>query len=304
MKNLLSKRQIDVPRIYSYLCAIWYVDADDTYCIVKNPGTYESDYIAVRTVKGCGILTEFNHQVHELNEHTLGIFRSSDVMRYEADVDGWEFFWFRFNHSNWNEFINQVHNLRISTFEYKEMEYCFASLNSGVANECMAAEALFNYLLSDWLVRLKNGQQDRISLQEIVLLLEKGRHDKLNLSEIAREAGMSERSFRSTVHRVCGMSPKEYITKIEMETAMDLLRTTHKSISEISCQLNYDNPFYFSRVFKKFFGISPTQARMNTSLSTIAGVLPTPEKSIQQIEKEQMERLKAKAKNGKLMLDE
>ena len=32
--------------------------------------------------------------------------------------------------------------------------------------------------------------------------------------------------------------------------------------------------------------------------------LPTPEKSIQQIEKEQMERLKAKAKNGKLMLDE
>lgn len=32
--------------------------------------------------------------------------------------------------------------------------------------------------------------------------------------------------------------------------------------------------------------------------------LPTPEKSIQQIEKEQMERLKAKAKAGKLMLDE
>ena len=32
--------------------------------------------------------------------------------------------------------------------------------------------------------------------------------------------------------------------------------------------------------------------------------LPTPEKSIQQIEKEQMERLRSKAKNGKLMLDE
>ena len=32
--------------------------------------------------------------------------------------------------------------------------------------------------------------------------------------------------------------------------------------------------------------------------------LPTPEKSIQQIEKEQMERLKAKAKNGNIMLDE
>ena len=280
MKNLLSKRQINAPWTYAYLCSIWYVDADNTYCIVKNPGTYESDYIAVRTVKGCGTLTEFNHQIHELNANTLGIFRSSDVMRYEAGAEGWEFFWFRFNHSNWNELINQVHNLKISTFERKEMEYCFAYLNSGLFHECMAAEALFNYLLFDWQIRMKSGRQEEISLQEIVLLLEKGRHNNINLSEIASEAGMSERSFRSTVHRVCGMSPKEYITKIEMETAMDLLRTTHKSVSEISSQLNYDNPFYFSRVFKKYFGISPTQVRMNASTSIMSGVLPTSEKTI------------------------
>ena len=263
MKNLLSKRQISEACEYAHLCAIWYVDADNTYRIVKKPGMHESDYIAVRTLRGHGTLTEFNQQVHELNANTLGIFRSSDVMHYEAGGDGWEFFWFRFNHSDWKEFINQVHNLQISASERKQMEYCFAYLNSGVLHECLAAEALFNYLLSDWQIRLKSGQQEELSLQEIVLLLEKGRHNKINFSEIAHEAGMSERSFRNAVHRACGMSPKEYIIKMEMETAMDLLRTTPKSVSEISSQLNYDNPFYFSRVFKKYFGISPVQARMS-----------------------------------------
>lgn len=47
---------------------------------------------------------------------------------------------------------------------------------------------------------------------------------------------------------------------------------------------------------------------VRTAIAKIGGTmpedLPTPEKSIQQIEKEQMARLKAKAKNGKLMLDE
>jgi len=46
-----------------------------------------------------------------------------------------------------------------------------------------------------------------------------------------------------------------------METAMNLLQTTYMSISEISEQLHYDNPLYFSCVFKKYYGYSPKSAR-------------------------------------------
>lgn len=263
MKNLLSKKQINTPFIYAYLCAIWHVDADNSYCTVKKPGIHESDYIAVRTIRGSGILTEFSDKSHTLCEHTLGIFRSSDVARYEATNDGWEFYWFRFNHPSWTAFINQVYHLQVNVSEHKKMEHCFAYLNSSVPHECLLAESLFNYLLSDWQVRLNSGQAQEISLQEIVALLKKSRQEKINLKEIAGEIGMSERSFRNAVHRVCGMSPKDYITKMEMEAAMDLLQTTHKTIAEISTLLNYDNPFYFSRAFKKYYGISPSEARTN-----------------------------------------
>lgn len=261
MKNLLSKRQISNSISYAHLCAIWYVDADSTYHTVKRPGTHDSDYIAVRTISGHGLLTDFNSNKYELPANSLGIFRSDDVARYEASSDGWEFYWFRFNHDHWNEKLNWVSYLSISPSEKEDFERCFAYLNSGVIQECAMAEALFNYLLSNWFIRLNAVSQKNMPLQEIISILEKGRLQKLPLNVLAKEAGMCERSFRDAVHRATGMSPSDYMLKIKIETAMDLLQTTNNSISEISSYLNYDNPFYFSRVFKKHFGISPAKAR-------------------------------------------
>lgn len=264
MRNLLAKRQFSQPMSYAYLCFIWHVDADNTYHIVKRQGAkhpYESDYIAVRTINGCGILMENNGKRHEMKENSLGIFRSADIARYDACEEGWHFYGFRFNQGDWKEKFNWVADLSINMSELKDMEHCFVYLNSGLERECLNAEALFNYLLSDWFMRLNAVGQNNISLREIINLLEKGADQKLGIAELAKEAGMCERSFRSTVHRVTGMSPKDYINKRKMETAMELLQTTARSVSEISADLHYDTPFYFSRAFKRHFGISPKQAR-------------------------------------------
>ena len=102
----------------------------------------------------------------------------------------------------------------------------------------------------------------------MIPLLEKGRRERLSVAELAREAGMCERSFRGAVRAVTGLSPKGYMLKGEMTAAMELLRTTDMSVSEIAASLNYVNPFYFSRVFKKYYGVSPQQAKRNISLQT------------------------------------
>lgn len=261
MKNLVSKRQLNYPLTYAYLCSVWYVDADSTYCNIKRKEKQPSEYIAVRTISGCGTLTEFGGQKHELRENSLGIFCSADVARYESSLQGWQFYWFRFDHADWKSPCNQVYDLNISMSERQDLERCFIYLNSGNEHECILAESLFHYLLSNWFVRLAEKQNKTISLQDIVCVLEKGRQQKQNLQEMAKELGMCERSFREAVRRATGKPPKEYMTKIEMETAMDLLQTTDMSVSEISTRLNFENPFYFSRVFKKQFGISPKEVR-------------------------------------------
>ena len=129
MKDLLSQRSFIENMNYAYLCNIWHVDADSTYYSIKNKGVNISEFVAVRTINGYGTLTEFNQQIHHLTPNTFGLFNSSDISHCKAGEDGWEFFWFRFNYSQWKDLQNSVYQLYISSNEQKLMERCFIYLN-------------------------------------------------------------------------------------------------------------------------------------------------------------------------------
>ena len=140
------------------------------------------------------------------------------------------------------------------------------SLNRDAVYECMVAEALFGYLLADWQTRLEEGKGRDGVRQAVLSLLEQGRRERMSIAEMARAAGMCERSFRDAVHEATGLSPKAYMLKGEMAAAMELLRTTDMTVSEIAACFNYTSPFYFSRVFKKHYGISPQHVREGIEL--------------------------------------
>ena len=58
-----------------------------------------------------------------------------------------------------------------------------------------------------------------------------------------------------------GMSPAQYVLSLRMVNAQSLLEHTNYNVKEISEIVGYDNPLYFSRVFKKEIGQSPAQYR-------------------------------------------
>jgi len=58
-----------------------------------------------------------------------------------------------------------------------------------------------------------------------------------------------------------GESLGDYIIRMRMERAHYLLKNTHKKIYEITSELGYQNPQYFSKMFKKFFGMTPNEFR-------------------------------------------
>lgn len=66
----------------------------------------------------------------------------------------------------------------------------------------------------------------------------------------------------STLYRICmnnaGLSPKHYILKLKIDYAKNMLSSTNCSIVKIAEALNFASPLYFSKVFKKYTGISPT----------------------------------------------
>lgn len=71
------------------------------------------------------------------------------------------------------------------------------------------------------------------------------------------------RSYLSRVfHRETGFTIPEYINKIRMENAMELLRETSLPLREVAASVGIHDSFYFSKLFKKFTGRTPREYRL------------------------------------------
>ncbi len=57
------------------------------------------------------------------------------------------------------------------------------------------------------------------------------------------------------------MTPMQYVLSLRISNAQSLLENAEYNVSEIASMVGYDNPLYFSRLFKKQVGAAPTEYR-------------------------------------------
>jgi two-component system response regulator YesN len=85
----------------------------------------------------------------------------------------------------------------------------------------------------------------------------------LLLEEVATSVNLSPSHFSMVFGRETGESFKSYLTRVRIEHAMELLRSTSLKCSEIAYQSGYNDPHYFSYAFKKYAGVPPQQFRQS-----------------------------------------
>lgn len=84
---------------------------------------------------------------------------------------------------------------------------------------------------------------------------------EINIEEYAASKGMSVSWFIRNFKKYTGKPPAQYICSLRMTNAQALLETTTYSVNEISRIVGYNNPLYFSRLFHKQKGCSPSEYR-------------------------------------------
>lgn len=83
----------------------------------------------------------------------------------------------------------------------------------------------------------------------------------LRLETIAQEAHVTASHLSRMFKRLEGANVSDYITRKRIDKARQLLRGTPDSITQISGQVGYASPYYFSACFKKYTGMTPSEYR-------------------------------------------
>lgn len=86
----------------------------------------------------------------------------------------------------------------------------------------------------------------------------------LTLTKLSSMLNLNATYFSRLFKEKTGMSPKQYILRIRMERAKELLSGTVYSVKEISNSIGFSDPLYFSRLFKKRENMSPLTYRQNS----------------------------------------
>lgn len=75
---------------------------------------------------------------------------------------------------------------------------------------------------------------------------------------LAQTSGWSYSYFKKLFTAAYGLPPKKYVTQLRMNYARELLVTQLYSVTEVAEQCGYLDAYYFSAVFKRVFGVSPS----------------------------------------------
>jgi AraC family transcriptional regulator of arabinose operon len=146
-----------------------------------------------------------------------------------------------------------------------DFETLFALHNAGFAErEYVHAACQLKAMLTN-IARLiaTRVRGTRIDLDQIQQLMHLRIDRELDLQDLAQVANLSKFHFIRKFKQLTGHAPIQHFIHLKMQHACQLLDTTQEPVKRIANRVGYDDPHYFSRLFKRVIGVSPQQYRLH-----------------------------------------
>lgn len=99
--------------------------------------------------------------------------------------------------------------------------------------------------------------------EQVVEYLERHYTEEINFNDLAGEFFLAPNYLYRKFKEKKQMTVMQYLEEIRMKKAEELLKTTSYNVTDIAVQTGYADPNYFTRIFKKKFGITPREFRNN-----------------------------------------
>jgi AraC-like DNA-binding protein/tetratricopeptide (TPR) repeat protein len=140
----------------------------------------------------------------------------------------------------------------------KNRELLELQINSLIVQRNELSEKYKNFLTPESEPTLVS--QDQLLLKKVIDIVERNMGDPLfGVDKMAEDMGMSRTNLHRKLKAIIGFPPSELIRGIRMRKAALLIRNETDSISQISFMVGFEDSSYFSKAFKKQFGVLPSE---------------------------------------------
>ncbi|MFV0504557.1 MAG: helix-turn-helix domain-containing protein [Lachnospirales bacterium] len=98
-------------------------------------------------------------------------------------------------------------------------------------------------------------------IKKAIIFIRNNYNKDIRLQVVAKEIGLNETYLSRVFKEKIGVNFTEYLNKVRLEAAVDLLSTTNLTVFQVAQEVGYNSESYFSRIFKQYYGLSPKAYR-------------------------------------------
>jgi AraC-like DNA-binding protein len=232
-------------------------------------------HIFIYCTAGQGWVELSGDKTIQVSNQSLIVIPAGTPHRYGASTDNpWSIYWFHLQGEHAAQLISlyelAVAPMLLPAISFAKWVESFNPIFELLANKTyelpthVHVSQTIRYLLSSLGISMANSthskKRDRY-LEDAIRYMTDHLADSIKLPELAQYTGVSKQHLIHIFNQKTGVPPVEYFLRMKMQQAGQMLDLTDLNVKEIGNAIGISDPYYFSRLFKKIMGYSPTEYR-------------------------------------------